>query len=146
MTGLAGKIGLDIGTKVLAIAGGVTSVGLAIALAWVTVAKNAEIHTLEKSINDPVTGYAARLKQAETDYAQCKSNRITLEEATRRQNEAVAAAKAEGQKRLDALGRQLETAKAATRSAEKRAAAILAAKPGEDICASADALILENLP
>lgn len=133
-----------IGEKVLAMVGGGLSLVLGAVLAFTIISKNSEIRTLEKSINDPVTGYAARLKLAQSNYDQCKANRITLEDATARQNAAVAAVKAEEKERLDALGRQLQTAKVATRSAEKRAAAIMAAKPTEDQCASADALILEN--
>lgn len=134
-----------IGDKVLAMIGGGLSAVLGLALVFTVISKNAEIKGLDKAINHPVTGYAVKLKNAHSDLATCKANRITIEDAARQQSEAVAAANAAGQQRIDTLARQLENAKAATRSADKRATAILAAKPGEDICASADALILESL-
>lgn len=144
MTGLAAKAGLDIGTKVLAIAGGVTTVALAAALAFVTISKNAEIRTLDSSINHPVTGYKVTLERAQSDLATCRTNRITLEEAAASQSAAVAAARAESEARLQALSGQLDTARRASATAQRRADAILAARPTDDQCASADALILEN--
>src|SRR5690348_1468920 len=82
------------------------SILLAISLAVLLITKNATIPTLRDEIHNPKTGYIVRLEAAQRDLAQCRSNRITLEEATRRQNAAVDAAKAEGEaqaKRLDAI-------------------------------------------
>lgn len=131
--------------KALAMIGGGLSIVLAGALAFTVISKNSEISTLQDSIHNPKTGYAVKLQRATRDLTNCRTNRITLEEATRRQNEAVAAAQAEGNRRVQAVTGQLANARQATASAERRAAAIMAARPGEDQCASADALILETL-
>lgn len=146
MTGLAAKVGLDIGTKVMAIAAGAGCLVLGGVLAFTVISKNSEIRTLKDAIHNPETGYVVRLAAAERDLTTCRTNRITLEEATRRQNKAVADARAESQARINSLTGQLETARAATANAQRRAAAILAARPTEDVCASADALILEQVP
>lgn len=133
---------LGIADKFLAMGGGALSLVLGGALAFTVISKNAEISTLQDSINNPETGYAVKLETANSNLVTCRTNRITLEDAARRQSEAVEAAKAEAAGRLAGVQRQLQDAKTAASSAEKRAAAILAAQPGEDQCASADSLIL----
>jgi cell division protein FtsB len=78
------------------------------------------------------------------DLTQCRANRITLEDATARQNAAVEAARAEGAQRLAALEQASVAARAAAQTAQSRAAAILARQPGADECADALALIREQ--
>lgn len=129
--------------KVLAIIGGTGCALLAALLAYTIITKNAQIKALDQQINDPVTGLAIRLQNAQSDLALCRANRITMIEAVRRQNEAVAAAWAEGQKRIAALDEQLNKARRETTSAQAAASAILTTQPGDDLCAAADALILE---
>jgi len=128
--------------KMLAMAGGTLSLLLALALASTVMSKNSDIRHLTNEIHNPKTGYIVRLEAAQRDLTQCRANRITLEDATRRQNEAVASAKAEGTRRVDAVTHQLADARRASASAERRAAAIMAARPSGDACASADALIM----
>lgn len=136
---------LGIADKALAIGGGALSLVLGGALIFTVISKNAEISALDKSINDPVTGYAAKLSAATANLATCRGNAITLKAAIDEQHAKLAAAKLATDRRLDALSRQLDSAKAAQASAERRAASILSAQPTGDICTSADALILENL-
>lgn len=118
------------------------SLVLAVILAAVILTKNATISEMRGQL----TTAQADLRAARDDLTQCRSNRITLEEAARRQNAAVDAAKAEGAKRLTELATELDRAKAATATAEVRAKAILARPaPTGDQCKAADALILETV-
>lgn len=126
------------------IAGGLAGV-LAMVLAFVWITKDAEIGALERSINAPVTGYAARLAVATSDLATCRSNRITLEEASHRQSEAVAAANAAGAERLAELQGALSRAQTDATAARIAADRILASKGTGDVCADADALILGEI-
>ena len=80
---------------------------------------------------------------AKADLNQCRANRLTLEEATQRQNAAVDAAKAAGDARAAALTKAADQAKATAQAANARVAAIL--NRAGSTCADADALILENV-
>lgn len=115
---------------------------LAVALAWVLIGKNATIRALESAINDPRTGYAVRLQLAQADLVQCRSNRLTLEEATRRQNDAIEAAQRAGEARLAALDRAASAARQSEAAAASQAARILRQQGTGNSCADADALIL----
>lgn len=113
---------------------------LAITLAATILTKNATI----AEVRGQLTTAQLDLKNARADLSQCQSNRITLEEATRRQNAAVATVKAEGDRRVSELATELERAAKATAAAEARAKAILnRPTPSGDQCKAADALILE---
>lgn len=120
------------------IAGGLALI-LAITLAVVTISKNGALTEVRGQLATVTT----ERDNAKADLNQCRSNRITLEEAARRQNAAVDAAKVEGDARLVALAKVADQAKAEVASANARAKAILA-RPGST-CADADALILENV-
>lgn len=134
-----------LGDKALAMIGGGASLVLAIALAYVWISSSAEISSLKDAIHDPETGYAVRLERAQSDLTQCRANRITLEEATRRQNEAVAAAKAESAGRIANLERAADQADADAARARREADRILARQGTGDVCADADALIMEEI-
>lgn len=111
---------------------------LAITLAWVWIGKDATI----REVRGQLTTAQSDLKAARDDLTQCQSNRITLEEATRRQSEAVDKAKAESAGRIAELQRATARAEASATEARRAADRILAAKGTGDVCADADALIL----
>lgn len=75
----------------------------------------------------------------------CHGNVERLDGALRTQGAAVTALKAESDRRTAAAAKALQTARTATEAANRRAGAILAAKPGADQCASAEALIMEHV-
>lgn len=112
---------------------------LAITLAVVIVSKNATIAEVRGQL---ATVTKAR-DDANRDLTTCRNSRITLEEATRRQNAAVDAAKAEGDARAAALAKAAEQARAATAAANARATEILNRKGST--CEDADALIAWSL-
>lgn len=121
------------------------SLALAAALAFVSISKNAEISALQKSIDKPVTGWAARLNACTIDLATVRGNAALLSGALSDQNRAVsdlearaAAAHAKG-----AFDRS-EAAKKVS-AAQAQVAALRNARAGADQCASADQLILENV-
>jgi hypothetical protein len=73
-----------------------------------SLSKNRTIGLLRDEIHNPKTGFIAQVTAAQADLAQCRSNRLTLEESTERQNEAVDALrrKSEAQNaELDQLSR-----------------------------------------
>lgn len=94
--------------------------------------------SLERAIHDPVTGWDARLTA-------CKGNVERLDGALKAQGAAVTALKAESAQRSAEAAKALTAARSATTAANRRVGAILAAKPGADMCASADDLILGSL-
>lgn len=124
--------------RVLAMIGGGLSILLAAALAYVWITSGATI----REVRGQLTTAQSDLKAARDDLTQCRANRITLEEATRRQNEAVQLATATMAGRLKTL--ESAVALAGTNAAKARAGAdrILAAKGTGEVCADADALIL----
>lgn len=115
------------------------SIILAISLTAVIITKNATISEVRRQLGTVTT----ERDNAKADLNQCRENRITLEEATRRQNAAVDAAKSEGDARLAALSKAAGQAKASAAAANSRAASIL--NRGGSTCADADALILETI-
>lgn len=123
------------------IASGIAAV-LAIGLALILISKNATIAGLDRQINDPHTGYAVRLQLAQADLVQCRANRLTLEESTRLQNEAIDAASREGAARLADLNHVASVARQQATAAQAHAAEILSRRGTGNDCADADALIL----
>lgn len=112
------------------------------ALIWVgidSLGKNAVIGELR--------GDKARLTrerdEARSDLSQCRTNRITIEESIRRQNAAVAAAQAEGERRNAELQRAATDARQRATDAQARARAILSRPGTGDACADAIAQIRE---
>jgi hypothetical protein len=114
-------------------------------LAWVVIDKNAAIRGLDSQINNPETGYIVRLQQAQGDLVQCRSNRITLEEATRRQNEAVEQEAKASEARLAQLARAAAEARRDAAAANEEAAKILNRQSSGDACRDAEALIRETV-
>ena len=112
---------------------------LALARAWVIVSKNGALDEVRGQIRTVTT----ERDNAKADLNQCRANRLTLEEATQRQNAAVDAAKAAGDARAAALTKAADQAKATAQAANARVAAIL--NRAGSTCADADALILENV-
>ena len=92
----------------------------------------------DRAINDPVTGWKARL-------GQCQANVAEQGRAIDAQNAAVGAWKAESLRRSAEAAKAVQQAQRATVAANQRAGAILAAKPGAEQCASAEALIMESI-
>ena len=134
-----------IGDKVLAMIGGGLSAVLAIALAYVLISKNAEISSLDKAINAPVTGWSARLSAATADLATARGNAAALGSQIDRQNEAIEAlqSKADAAYAQGAAARSSALDKVA--AANATVAKLANAKAGADACASADQLILETV-
>lgn len=97
-------------------------------------ALNDQIATIEHSINDPVTGWSARL-------AQCHTNAATLGAQVDSQNIQVEAWKEAAAHASATASARAAAARAASREAAKNATAILNMKPGADHCASALDLI-----
>lgn len=114
---------------------------LAIALVWVIAAKNATISGLDRQ----VTTLSQDLKAARRDLTQCRTNRITLEDATRRQNAAIQQVRAETATRLETLGMVAQDARRQAAGAMERARLILARRGTGDGCADAEAAIREAI-
>lgn len=127
--------------KLISWIAGPAAIGLAIACAVLAIQKG----SLHDQIHDPETGYAARLERAQSDLTQCRANRITLEDATRRQNEAVTAARNESVGRIAELQRELQRAEGTAQEARRRADRILAAEGTGDMCLDADELIMDSV-
>lgn len=125
-----------------AISGGVVLV-LVIAIAWITISKNAAIGERDNRIST----LEAELIVAQRDLAISQGNVATTRSALERQNAALQALEAEGRIR-DERGR------AALAEARRQNEALLAQnqnltnfqpRPGEDICSAADRMIQESL-
>lgn len=124
--------------RALAMIGGGASLVFGLALAYVWISSTGTIKALE----DQLTTARTEISLLTTDLTQCRANRITLEEATRRQNAAVDQARAQGEARAAELARVAERARAGEQSARRRADRLLAAQGTGNHCADADALIL----
>ena len=83
-----------------------------------------------------------QLVVARQDLGTCQTNEGTLTGALASQNAAVAALKAEGDRRTAAAASAVSAARTAAQAASQRLATVMAAKAGPDACASADQLIL----
>ncbi|HYE38241.1 hypothetical protein [Methylocaldum sp.] len=76
---------------------------------------------------------------------QCRSNVAVLDGALSRQNTAVAALKADAEKRQKASAAALSDARRSADGLRQDAQRVLQVRPGADQCASADALIIGSL-
>lgn len=132
---------LGLTDKVLAMAGGAATIALAGTLALTVVSKNATIDNLEKHNRSLTT----KVDALTSDLTQCRANRVTIEDAARRQSEAVAKARAESAGRIDRLQDAAQRANADAARAKREADRILASRGTGDTCADADALILEEV-
>ena len=124
--------------RALAMIGGGTSILLLAALAYVMITGNARLSEVRSQLN----ATQAELRAARDDLTQCRANRITLEDATRRQNEAVAAATSSMAARLEVVEGVAATAASEAAKARKGADRILATQGSGDVCRDADALIM----
>ncbi len=125
--------------KAMAIIGGALSTVLGLALGFLWITTHFEIKSL-KAERDRIQLLYDR---GQRDLTQCRANRITLEDATQRQNFAVEIERLKGDARLLKLAAATTQASADAASAASRAATILSRKGTGDICADADAVILE---
>ena len=103
-------------------------------------ALRSDVAALEARIDDPLTGFVARL-------AQCQTNVNNGLDVIERNNADIAARDAEAarhQAEFDAVNAELRRERA---EAERRVGAILAAtaRPNETVCAFADRIILERV-
>lgn len=88
----------------------------------------ADNEALTASINDPATGYAARI-------AQCRVNTLTYEDAVKQQNVAVDAQAARDKTALDAAEAALTASRDRVAKLQAQAAVTLAYKPsGANAC------------
>lgn len=131
---------LGLADKALAMIGGGGCIVLAGALAFTVISKNATIGELRDDKKELTT----KVDTLNSSLTQCRANRITLEEATRRQNAAVTAAKAESAGRLASLATAVDRAETDAERARREAARIMARPRTGDACRDADALILEE--
>lgn len=121
------------------------SAALALALAWLYVSTSATIASYDKAINAPVKGWSARFSACTADIATARGNAATLAAQIDRQNDTVQALSDAAAARYSsgALGRSIA---AQTNGRATAATAKLGkAKAGENVCASADSLILETV-
>lgn len=94
---------------------------------------------------DEVSQLRPALVQARADLVQCQSNRAALQASIDAQNADVDRWKAAATSAQAESAKALSIAQAATATASKRVAGILAAKPGADACKSAEDLINGSL-
>lgn len=127
--------------RIVGMVGGGVILILTLALAYITLTKNAEIRSLNKN----VTRLETNLSRVTADLATCRGNTARLDQAIDAQNRSMAelVAKAAVQARqADALLGELAKARI---NNDAKLARIAKAVAGADMCASADALILENV-
>lgn len=123
---------------------GVALAGIA-ALAYVWISDHATIASYERAINAPVTGWQARLKAATADLATARGNAATLQAQIDRQNDAVQRLNDGAAARLANGAAERSSALDGVAKAAALSAKLAKAQAGADVCASADALILETV-
>jgi hypothetical protein len=112
------------------------ALGLTLLVIWLVDA--ATISNLRSQIDDPASGYRAKLAVAQADSAVCRGRVAD-------QNAALDAFAQVQANKMDAAAKALAAADAKLAEAGKAVSRIVAAKAGPDQCASADALILGSL-
>lgn len=93
---------------------------------------------------------SVKTAQAQADAATrnlvtCQGNQQALSQSLDAQNASLAALKAQGDAATASATKAVQAAASASAAAQTSVAKLLGAKPGADVCASADALILETL-
>jgi biopolymer transport protein ExbB/TolQ len=129
------------------IASGV-ALALALALVFVWTADHATMLVLKGAKASAERTLETRTKErdsARSDLSTCKANADQLASGIRAQNEAIALMQKEADRRAAEANKAVAAARGVADSYRQKADAILARKPGEDRCASADRLILESL-
>ena len=91
-----------------------------------------------------ITTLDGQIAALNRDLGTCRANTATLQAGISRQNEALEGVRAAGAARVAELERSLSTARISAQTAQSRAAAILARRPGVDQCGDALALIRGN--
>jgi hypothetical protein len=114
---------------------------LALALAGVWTVERVRIGALRKEVAQASAGLAA----ARADLGVCQAGAASLEGGLRRQNAAVQALASDGAARAKAAASAVDQARVEGRTETVAAGRALAARPGADLCASADHLILESV-
>jgi hypothetical protein len=110
-----------------------------------SVGKSRTISHLNDEINNPKTGLLTRLGVEEADLNQCRANRITLEDATRLQNDAVDAAHKQDAERETQLQHLADDYQKRAARADQLAQSILALKGTGNSCADAEHLIRDTV-
>lgn len=127
---------------------GAAAIGVALLLAFVwTTGKVTEVSLRGeiKRLDGQVTTLTKERDRARSDLSTCRTNRVELQGALNDQSAQVRRWK---QAAADAAARfdvEIRAARAGRDRAARDAGAILATKAGPDMCASADAIILESL-
>jgi len=101
--------------------------------------------TTEASLRSELKTAQAQAAAAAHDLATCQTNQTTLTQSLNTQNASLTALKAQGDAVTASADKAVQAATSASSAARAAAANLLTAKPGGDLCASADALILETL-
>ena len=120
---------------------GACSGALLIALIALWIASGATEAGLRSSVKTAQTQADA----ATRNLATCQGNQDALTTSLDAQNASLAALRTQGQAATASADKAIAAESTASVQAQAAAAKLLAAKPGADICASADALILETL-
>ena len=120
---------------------GACSGALLIALIALWIASGAT----EAGLRSSVKTAQAQADAASRNLITCQGNQDALTKSLDAQNASVAALKAQGAAATASANKALAAASSASAAAQTSAAKLLTAKPGADLCASADALILETL-
>lgn len=98
-----------------------------------------------KDLRGDLATVTADRDQAKTDLTQCRTNNGNLQAGIVRQGDEVLRLGAEGRARTESAQRELEAARGASNTANRRADRVLATPVGADQCASADAVILGSV-
>jgi hypothetical protein len=99
----------------------------------------------EAGLRSSVKSAQAQTDAATRNLATCQGNQDALTKSLDAQNASLAALKARGDAATASADKAVAAASTASSAAQASAAKLLASKPGADLCASADALILETL-
>ena len=112
---------------------------LALAVLWIASAAT------EAGLRASITTAQAQADAAARNLATCQGNQDALTKSLAVQNASLATLKAQGDAATASADKAVQAATSASSAAQASAAKLLADKPGSDLCASADALILETL-
>lgn len=110
---------------------------LVIAFGIMLAVKNGEIRSRDRTIEKQ----GGQIVTLTSDLRQCRANTATLQAGIEAQNTALQRVQAQGASRVAELERTLSAARISAQTAQSRAAAILARRPGADQCADALAVI-----
>lgn len=118
---------------------------LSAAFILVVIAKDAQISTLDKSINDPKTGWIARNNALVKDNQTLKINNATMSGSLATQSASIELLASQGKLAEAKFNAIINGQALADASTKKRIAALDAAKPGTDKCQSAFDLVRSSV-